>query len=351
MTILVTGVGFIGGYVVRDLLAAGEDVVVHGYLGGSGDPNGELPEVDYIDYLSGGTARERVTVEVGDASDLDAMLSVAERHSVRAIVHCATMLASSAQSEPWLATRVNVLGTANAFEVAARLELEKVVWMSSNSVFGPRSVPLEGPVDDDCVPDPEWAYGASKLMGEKLAVAYADRYGLNITAVRPTRVYGFGEYVKMSRGGASSWLNNLIYLPAVGGPPAIVPFGRRSLNFLYVEDVADGVVKALSYREPDGAGSYLVSGDHRPIAEAFEFVKRMFPEAPITLSMEDLALPKGAGMAFSLDSDSGRASERFGFMARHSMEAGIYKTLNGNRVFAGFDPIPEPPEAVVMLAG
>jgi len=341
---MVTGVGFIGGYIVRDLLAAGEDVVVYGYLGGNGEPDGELPEIAYIDDLCGGGVRDRLRVVVGDAADFDALLAAAERYSVRSIVHCATLLASSAQSQPWLATRVNMLGTANAFEVATRLAMDKVVWMSSNSVFGSRSIPTSGIVDDNCPPDPEWAYGASKLYGEKLAIAYADTHGIDITGVRPTRVYGFGEYVKMSRGGASSWLNNLLYVPAVDGGPAVVPFGARALNFLYVEDVSDAVVKALRYREPEGAGAYLLSGDHRSIADAFDFVKRVLPSSEITLSMDDLQLPKGAGLAFAIDTDSSQASNRFGFDARHSMEAGVYKTLNANRVHAGLPPIPEPPE-------
>ena len=347
MTVLVTGVGFIGGYVVRDLLRAGEEVVVYGYLGGAGDADGDLPEIDYIDHLIGGGARDRVKFVVGDAGDLDALVGTAEQHAATSMVHCATMLAGAAQSQPWLSTRVNVLGTANAFETAARLEMEKVVWMSSNSVFGRRSIPSSGVVDDFCVPDPEWAYGASKLMGEKLALAYADKFGVNITGVRPTRVYGFGEYVKLSRGGASSWLNNLLYLPAIGGGPAVVPFGARPLNFLYVEDVADAVVKALGYREPEGAGSYLLSGDQRLIADAFEFVKRVIPDANISLDMNDLTLAKGAGLAFSINCDAAEARQRFGFDAAHSMEAGVYKTLNMNRVYAGLEPLAEPAEASV----
>ncbi len=350
MSVLVTGVGFIGGYVVRDLVAAGEKVVIYGYLGGNGEPKADLPELDYIDHLLGGGVRDRVEVVVGDVGDLDAVTAAAERHSASSIVHFATMLAASAQSAPWQATRVNVMGTANAFEAAARLQMEKLVWMSSNSVFGARSAPPGERVGDDSIPDPEWAYGASKLMGEKLAVAYADKYGLNITGIRPTRVYGFGEHVKVSRGGASSWLNNLLYLPAVGGEPAVVPFGRRSLNFLYVEDVAAGVVRALHYRDPDGASSYLFSGDHRPVSEAFDFVHRLLPEAPITLSMDDLPLPRGAGFAFTMDPDSSRATKRFGFTARHTMEAGVYKTLNGYRLHAGLPPIPHPPEAQVVAA-
>ncbi|RYF57729.1 MAG: SDR family oxidoreductase, partial [Comamonadaceae bacterium] len=257
-------------------------------------------------------------------------------------VHFASMLSASAQANPRLSTQINVMGAANAFEAAARLEMEKVVWMSSSGVFGAGSVPDSGVVNDHSVPDPEWTYGAAKLMGEKLAVAYADKYGINITGVRPTRVYGFGEHVKLARGGASSWLGNLLYKPAIGNEHCVVPFGRRKLNFLYVEDVSDGVLKALQYREPEGADSYLFSGDHRLISDAHAFVTRVLPEANCELSMDDLELVNGAAWAFTMDADSSRATERFGFRAKHSMEEGVLETLNRNRATVGLPPLPAP---------
>jgi UDP-glucose 4-epimerase len=350
MTVLVTGVGFIGGYVVRDLLAAGEQVVLFGYLGGNGDPNGDLPEIDYIDHLVGGGLRDKVEIVVGDAGDLDAITKAAERHAARSVVHFATLLSAGAQANPWLATHINVMGTANAFEVAARLQMEKVVWASTGDVMGTRSIPESGVVTDDCVPDPAWTYGAAKVMGEKLAIAYADKFGINITGIRPTRVYGFGEYIKLGRGGGSSWLSNLLYRPAVGEGPCVIPFGKRSVDFLYVEDLADAFLKALRFRDPNGASSYLVSGDYRPLQEAFAFVRRLLPDAQITLQMEDLELPPGAGLGFSRRVDSGRATADFGYRRRHNMEAGVYRTINENRVFAGKTALPEPPEARIQDA-
>ena len=177
MSVLVTGVGFIGGYAVRDLLALGEDVVLYGYFGGQGDPGGPLPELAYLDMLSGGGIRERTTIVVADVADLSALSKAAERYEVRKIMHFATMLPTAAEAEPYAGTLVNVMGTANVFEVATRLSMEKVVCSSSQCVFGPRSVPRSGIVSDDSVFDPVWGYGAAKLMGEKLARAYAQSKG------------------------------------------------------------------------------------------------------------------------------------------------------------------------------
>src|ERR1700730_2245991 len=101
MTVLVTGVGFIGGYAVRDLLAAGETVVLFGYLGGNGDPDGDLPEIDYLEHLVGGHLKDKVRVVVGDVGDLDAVTAACEKHGVRSIMHFATMLSASAEAFPW----------------------------------------------------------------------------------------------------------------------------------------------------------------------------------------------------------------------------------------------------------
>jgi nucleoside-diphosphate-sugar epimerase len=346
MTVMVTGVGHVGAYAVRDLVEAGERVVLFGYLGGQGDPDATLPEAAYLDQLLGGRLRDHVDIVVGDVSDLDAMTRAAEKHDVGSILHFATLLSAGAQQNPLLATHVNVLGTVNVFETAARLSMEKVVWASTVDVFGTRSVDDAGVITDDSVYDPGFVYGASKLLAEKLAFAYAEKHGVDITGLRLARVYGFGEHVKLARGGGTSWFANLTYRPVVEQGHFVVPFGTRSMDFLYVEDVADAFLKALHHR-PGGSDNYLISGDYRPLSEAVDFVRTLLPDADIELSMDDLDLVSGAGMGFSRDYDSSRAGRDFGWTRRFSMEAGVYRTVNGNRALAGLPSIPEPAVARV----
>lgn len=342
MTVMVTGVGHVGAYAVRDLINAGERVVLFGYLGGQGDPNAPLPEAEYLDMLLGGSLRERVDIVIGDVSDLDAMTRAAEKYGVTSILHFATVLSASAQQIPLIATQVNVVGTVNVFETAARLSMQKVVWASTCDVFGPRSVSESGVISDDSVYDPGFVYGASKVLSEKLAYAYADKYSLDITGLRLARVYGFGEHVKLARGGGSSWVANLLYRPVVEPDSTwVVPFGTRSMDFLYVEDVADAFMKALHHR-PGGSDNYLIGGDYRPVSEAVDFVQGLLPDAHIELSLDDLKLVPGAGFGFSRNYDSSRAARDFGYDRKFSMEAGVYRTVNANREFAGLPSIPEP---------
>jgi nucleoside-diphosphate-sugar epimerase len=342
MAVMVTGTGFVGSYVVRDLLNAGEDVVLYGYFGGSGRPASlDLPDLKFLNHLVGGGLFDKVTAVVGDITDLSAIATAIERNDVRSVIHLASKVATASAANPISAIRVNAEGTANVFEAAARLKLDKVAWASTISVFGPKSVGPSGLITDDSAYDPHDVYGATKVLCEQMARSYYEIAGLDTTGLRLSRVYGFGEHVKADRGGGSAWLLRLLYDAAVGAGPSVVPFGDQNLDFHYVEDVADGLVRALRYRNGQGR-SYLTHGDYRPVAEAFDFVRGLLPDADLTLATGNAGLPKGHSVAWAWRYDASKAEADLGIRSRFSMEAGIYRTINQNRLLAGLPAIPEP---------
>jgi nucleoside-diphosphate-sugar epimerase len=236
----------------------------------------------------------------------------------------------------------------NMFEAAVQRKLERVVWASSINVFGARSVSDQGVINDESPVDPGTAYGSCKALLERLAQRYHENFGADVVGLRLSRVYGFGEHVKAGRGGGSSWLANLLEIPATGKGPAVVPFGDYSLDFQYVEDVSDAFVKALKHT--DGGGeTYLTNGDYRPISDAFAFVRELLPDADMML-LEGAAaagLAPGAQINWAHRYDSSRAEAELGIRTRYSMEAGIYRTIRAYREFAGLPEVHEPAEAVI----
>lgn len=349
MSVMVTGIGHAGSYIVRDLLDSGEEVVLFGLFGGSGESDTNTPDLGILERIVGPDYSERVNIVVADIRNLDAMLDAIDTYSVTKIVHMASMLSAAVEANPPLALQVNAVGTANVFEAAAQRRLEKVVWGSSMDVFGHGPAYEGTTITDADTYDPPYIYGATKVLNEYVAQRYAQNHGLSITGLRLARIYGYGEHIKASRGSGTSWLSSLLYDPALGNETeVVVPFGARPMDFVYIEDVAAATMKALAHTEP-GSTNYLVVGEFRPIRDVYEFVRTIFPEAPITLNEADAALPAGSSMTWAVEHDGSLAARKIGYTPEVTLEEGLLRTINANRADAGLPPV-HAPTAVAKAA-
>ncbi len=335
MSIMVTGIGFVGGYVVRDLVASGQNVVLYGYFGGV--PGGEShPDLDNARHILGEERWKDVVVVHGDIRDRALLEKTIAARGVTGIVHLASIVAASSESNIPFAIDVNVGGSINVFEAALAQKVERVVWASSINVFGPRSLTARGVIDDSSPIDPVSAYGSTKAFIENIAARYHANLGLNVVGLRLGKVYGFGEHVKAGRGGGNTWFKNLIENPARGIGPNLVPFGDRKLDFHYIEDVAHSFVTALESRS-GGGQSFVTTGDYRPIREAFEFVQKLLPEAQMELvdGAEAAGLQAGAQTNWALEYDAALAADMIGLKPQYTMEEGLWRTVNAYRELEG----------------
>ena len=95
----------------------------------------------------------------------------------------------------------NVLSTYNVFEAAAALGIRKVIFASSETVYGicfaEGERPFKAfPIDEDSDTDPTDSYGLSKLVGEKIARSFASRTGCDAYALRIGGVIGPNDYAE-----------------------------------------------------------------------------------------------------------------------------------------------------------
>ena len=346
MSVLVTGIGFVGAYIVRDLLDEGHDVVVYGLFGGRPGQPEAFPDIENAKDILGEEVWGRVRVVVGDIRDRDHFSRTVEEHGVTGIVHLAAMVAAASERDIPRAVEVNVGGSVNVFEAAVRHGVERVAWASSINVFGPRSLAEGSAIADDSPLDPTSAYGATKACVEQIARRYHANHGLSVVGLRLGKVYGYGEHVKAGRGGGNTWFSSLLENPARGIGPNIVPFGDKSLDFHYVEDVSRSFLAALASRE--GAGeSFVTGGDYRPIRDAFAFVRACLPDAEMELvdGAEAAGLQAGAQTNWAYRYDASRAKAILGLAPRYGMEEGLHRTIDAYRRREGLPPVPRPPAA------
>ncbi|MFF3006075.1 NAD-dependent epimerase/dehydratase family protein [Kitasatospora sp. NPDC057940] len=227
MRIAVTGgCGFIGSHVVDHLIAAGHDVLA----------------VDTTDkYLNPDAEHARL-----DILDLAALTSALAGSEV--VYHLAAMAdVEQVSADPVRAVRTNIDGTEAVLEAARRSGLSRTVLASTVWVYGAALTndQLDGGEQelDEHVPieleHSGHLYVATKLAAEMLVHSYRELYGQHFTILRYGIPYGprMRDELVVAR---------FVQAALAGRPITIAGDGRQSRNFVYVEDLADAHVRALS---------------------------------------------------------------------------------------------------------
>lgn len=314
MTYLVTGgKGFIGSYVVRDLIRQGERVIAHDNFT-NGDPLESI--------LTPEELRE-VSVIHGDPCEFAELAQLIVDHRVNCLVHMVSMLHPASNENPRLAERVNNLSFASVLE-AARLWKLRLVWASSVVVFGPREFHPQGALPNDAPHHPTTMYAACKSYNEFMANHYQKTWGVDHIGLRFTLVYGPGR-----KRGMSAFVNRLMIEPALG-QPAVVPFADDEVDWQYVEDVSRLVITCTKIDSPK-TQIFNTQCDVESIRAAGAYVKSLLPDAEIRYE------PGVFGAVWKLDDTALR--QEVGFTWNYNMKTGIRTTINFHRAQAGLPPV------------
>lgn len=321
MTTLVTGgTGFIGAYVVRDLLAAGERVVCLDI-----EPTDRL-----LAAIGGPEVTKAVTIERGDVAELTRVLRVLREYDVDRIIHLASLLNARSEENFAAALRVNCQGTNGILEAAVALGIRKLVLASSVAVFGPRSKAPDGTVYNDAMHDPDTVYGVCKSFNERMADHYCVNFGLDVVSLRFTLTYGYGKHETLKRGTAASYLEALIDRPTLTGGKTTVLYGDDEADWLYIDDASRAVIAAWS--APAGVtGAYIVRGKRHPMREVFEIVHGLLPDVEMVLE------PGRRRTVWKFD--GALTYEALGYEAQVDVREGVPRTMALLREHAGMSPL------------
>jgi len=227
--LVIGGAGFIGGFVVAELLREGaKEVIIYDNFARGKMDNIKLSLKDprcYI-YPTGGDVRETDILN-------DAM------KGVDYVFHLAAMWLLHCKDYPRTAFDVNIAGTFNVLEACVRNNVKKLIYSSSASVYGDA---VEVPMTENHPFNNKNFYGATKIAGEAMCTAYNDRYGLSVIGLRYMNVYGPGQDQHAVYSGVVPIMLNKI---DANEPPVINGDGSQAYDFIYVEDVARCNIAAL----------------------------------------------------------------------------------------------------------
>jgi UDP-glucose 4-epimerase len=300
MRALVTGgAGFVGSHVVDRLLAGGH-------------------AIDLVDNLSTGRRELAHPAARLHAVDIRSprLRAVFAETRPDVVVHLAAQMdVRRSVADPLFDASVNVLGTLNVLECCRRAAVARLVFASSGgAIYG----------DCETVPTPESQparpaspYGVAKLAAERYIAAWAALTGSTAVALRYANVYGPRQNPLGEAGVVAIFSSRLV----AGEPCVINGDGEQTRDYVYVEDVADATVLALTAPQTIDAVN-IGTGVESSVNDLF---RRLTAVAGVTADARHAPGKPGEQRRSALD--AGLAKRLLGWAPVTPLALGLRKTL------------------------
>src|SRR3954447_22917918 len=169
----------------------------------------------------------------------------------------------------------------NALDWSRAQSLERFVFLSSSMVYGHFRDPE---VAEDHTMEPLGIYGALKVAGEKMVIAYNQVFDLPYTILRPSALYGPRC---VSRRVSQSFIESAL----VGSSLRVDGEGDEKLDFTYVDDVSNGIIAAITHPGARNQIFNMTAGKGRSLKDLVTLVQEHFPEVEVQYVERDRLRP------------------------------------------------------------
>ena len=290
--VLVTGAtGFVGPRLIRRLLETGAEVWA-GVL--PDEPAGRVP-----------AQARQLPLDVRIPESIAQAVAEARAQTV---FHLAAVGVTEPTIDPRAALIVNTGGAVLLMEALRESGVGRLVLVGTCYEYGARQA-LEGL-------DPLNFYAASKAATWAFARAYWRTCGLPIVVVRPFQVYGPGQ--------PAHTLIPAAVRAALNGEDFPMTAGEQARDFVFVDDVVEGLLACAQAPAIEGTSIDLGTGEAHSVRQV---VERIWAMTGASGRIVAGAIPYRPGEVMHLAADAARTARLTGWRARVSLEEGLRRTI------------------------
>lgn len=233
MNILITGgAGFIGSHVGRRMTELGHHIIVLDDFNDYYKPEikrdnlaERLPDATVV----AGDIRDKAAVEASFEKGVDAVIHLAARAGVRPSI-----------IDPELYISTNIQGTFNLLDATRRHGVKTFLFASSSSVYGMNTkVPF---AENDLIQSTISPYAMTKLAGEQMCSNFSHLNVIRCIRLRFFTVYGPSQRPDLA-------IRKFTDLILNDQPVEMYGDGSSERDYTYIDDIVDGVVGALHYKD------------------------------------------------------------------------------------------------------
>lgn len=244
------------------------------------------------------------------------------------VVHLAAFLGvQRSDRDPLRCLDVNITGTKNVLEACVSNAVRRVVFASSSEVYGENG-PV--PVSEASSIRPSSVYAVSKLTGEEYVRAYATRYGIDYTILRPFNVYGPGQSEEFV-------IPRFLRAAVEGRPPLVYGTGQQVRAFCSVDDLVEGLTLALF--SPDATGQVFNLGNDTGLISILDLGHKIVAlsncrgPAPRLVPYEQADRPPERDVMWRVPQIQ-KAMRVLGYAPKVALDEGISRCLNSMTTFS-----------------
>jgi len=301
--VLVTGAsGFIGSFLVETLVRRGADV--HCLLRPSSSTR-------HLRAILG-----QIEIHRADLTEPEALKAAVDVAHPDTVFHLAATGATNVHVSPALATRVNVEGTLNLLQ-ALDGAYRALVYTGTCHEYGDNPPPFR----EDQAPRPKLPYAITKTAAWHFCCRFQQSEGWPIVTVRPFSVYG-------PRQAPNTFVSACIRAASSGMPFDMTP-GEQTRDWIYVQDVVEGLLAAAQEPAAIGETFNLCTGRETSLFEVAQIVVQQVAShkgsSPVAINRGALAYRPAE--IWRLIGSPARARDILGWTAATSIEQGIRQTV------------------------
>jgi len=300
--ILVTGAtGFIGSHLVSKLQKE-NNVLILGR---------DQPPSPWTNWLS--TALNHCASARGNILNQNLIRRLLAEYNIEIVYHLAAQaIVSAALKDPFGTLKTNILGTTTVLEACRQIDVEKVLFLSTDKVYGEREKAVDAIVDDPVVAG--GPYETSKSCADLIAQGYLRTYDMNIVIPRSCNAYGYDLSKRI--------IPNTIRSCLRGEAPVAYEPDNTQRQYIYVEDLADALIHLAKHAYK---GNYnIATNDILTQKQVVIEICKYFSISPKFLKRErPIKEIKFSSMLCS----------EFGWKPQHTFSEGIQETIRRFKKF------------------
>lgn len=309
MNILITGgAGFIGSTLADRLISNNKIIVIDNFN-------------DYYDIsikennVKNNLSNQNYTLYRADICDREIVREIFEQNKIDIVVHIAARAGVRPSLEnPLEYVRSNIEGTINILENMKNYNCKKIIFASSSSVYG--NCTAEKFSEDLKVTEPISPYAATKSACEQFLYTYSKLYDIQAICLRFFTVYGPRQRPDLA-------IRKFIELIEQDKPIPVYGDGTTMRDYTYIDDIVDGIVKAINYNQTKYEIVNLGGGSPVTLNQMIETIENVLGKKAIINR-----LPMQPGDVNRTVCNISKANRILGYSPKTSFAEGIHKFIN-----------------------